>query len=80
MINTSHNIFTPIKIGDLDLPNRAVVSAMTRCRADKEGVPTDLMVDYYLARVSAGLILTECAAITAEGNGFPGSGAIYNDH
>ncbi len=80
MLSTStNNILTPIKLGDIDLPNRAVVSAMTRNRADKESVPSALMVEYYSSRASAGLILTECAAVTAEGNGFPGSGALYND-
>ena len=34
--------------------------AMTRTRARADGVPTDLMRDYYVQRASAGLIVTEC--------------------
>ena len=56
------------------------MAAMTRCRTDaKTGVPNDAMVEYYSARASAGLILTECASISPEGNAFPDSGCIYND-
>jgi len=64
----------------MNLPNRVVVAAMTRTRCDpKTGVPNDLLVEYYSARASAGLILTECAAICPEANAFPGSGCLYND-
>lgn len=43
------------------------MSALTRCRADADHVPTDLMVAYYAQRASAGLILTE-ATMVIEGN------------
>jgi N-ethylmaleimide reductase len=78
----AHPLLTPFKLGDLDLPNRAVVSAMTRTRCDpKTGVPNDLLVEYYSARASAGLILTECSAISPEANAFPGAACIFNqDH
>ena len=53
------SLFTPVTFGDLALPNRIVMSALTRCRADADHVPTDLMVEYYTQRASAGLILGE---------------------
>ncbi len=60
-------LLSPVKLGALSLPNRIVMSALTRCRADADHVPTDLMVDYYRQRASAGLILTE-ATMVIEGN------------
>ena len=60
-------LFTPVTLGSLALPNRIVMSALTRCRADAEHVPTDLMVEYYRQRASAGLILAE-ATMAIEGH------------
>lgn len=51
---------------------------MTRMRTDPAtGVPNDLMVEYYTQRSGAGLILTECAAVSKRGEGFPGAGNMY---
>ena len=77
--STSFSLLTPVRLGDLDLPNRAVVGSTTRLRAGPEGIPNDLLVEYYTARAGAGLILSECAAVHAEGNAFPGSGCLYTD-
>lgn len=52
-------LFTAITLGDLHLANRVVMAPMTRNRADANGVPNDLMVDYYAARADAGLIVAE---------------------
>ena len=52
-------LFTPFTIGDLELRNRLVMAPMTRGRADAEGIPNDLMVEYYRQRAAAGLIITE---------------------
>jgi N-ethylmaleimide reductase len=37
------------------------------------------MVEYYSARASAGLILTESAAVSAEGNCYPMAGNMFTD-
>lgn len=37
------------------------------------------MVEYYSARSSAGLIITESAAISEEGDCYPMGGSCYND-
>jgi 2,4-dienoyl-CoA reductase-like NADH-dependent reductase (Old Yellow Enzyme family) len=49
----------PIRIGDLDVPNRVLMSPFTRARATVDRVPTDLMLEYYVQRASAGLIISE---------------------
>lgn len=73
-------LFTPTTLGDFDLPNRIVVAALTRCRADADHVPTDLMVDYYTQRASAGLILSEATMIMAGNSAFGGrEPGIYSE-
>src|SRR5579871_5792186 len=64
----SHStLFTPVAFGDLSLPNRIIMAPLTRCRADADHVPTDLMVEYYAQRATAGLIVAE-ATMAMEGN------------
>ena len=51
-------LFTPVKVGSLKLPNRIVMSPMTRIRAGEGCVPSERMVRYCSQR-AAGLIITE---------------------
>jgi NADH:flavin oxidoreductase / NADH oxidase family len=51
-------LFTPVKVGPLVLPNRIVMSPMTRIRADEGCIPFERMARYYSPRASAGLIIT----------------------
>ncbi len=60
-------LFTPVQLGAVALANRIVMAPLTRCRADAQHVPTDLMVTYYSQRASAGLIVAE-ATMAIEGN------------
>ncbi|MEV6325772.1 alkene reductase [Nocardia sp. NPDC051787] len=43
----------------IDLPNRIVMSPMTRLRSLPDGSPTSDVADYYAQRATAGLIVTE---------------------
>jgi N-ethylmaleimide reductase len=61
------SLFQPVIIGALKLPNRIVMAPLTRCRADVDHVPTDLMTTYYAQRASAGMIVAE-ATMVMEGN------------
>ena len=72
------NLFTPLQLGALQLRNRIVMAPMTRSRADTTGVPTELMVDYYRQRASAGLIISEGIAPSADGLGYCRTPGIYN--
>ena len=49
------NLFSTYQLGDLQLPNRAVMAPMTRNRAAEGFVPTPLMATYYVQRALAGL-------------------------
>ena len=60
-------LFTPVTIGTLALPNRILMASLTRCRADANHVPTDIMAEHYAQRASAGLLLAE-ATMAIEGN------------
>ena len=60
-------LHTPVTLGALQLKNRILMATLTRCRADADHVPTDLMVEYYSQRASAGLIIAE-ATMAIEGN------------
>lgn len=72
-------IFDPIKLGDLELPNRIIMAPLTRCRADEGRVPNALMAEYYVQRASAGLILSEATSVTPLGVGYPDTPGIWSD-
>jgi len=66
---TDANLFDPFDLHGLKLPNRILMSAMTRTRATEDDVPTDLISEYYVQRASAGLIVTECTQVSDQGHG-----------
>ena len=72
-------LFTPLELGDLDLPNRIIMAPLTRCRAGEGRIPNSLMADYYVQRASAGLILTEATSVTPMGVGYPDTPGIWSD-
>lgn len=61
------SLFTPLKSGALELPNRILMAPLTRCRADADHVPTPVMAEYYAQRASGGLLIAE-ATMVMEGN------------
>lgn len=70
---------TPVTIGDLKLKNRLVMSPLTRARSHNNGrVPTDLMVEYYQQRATAGLILTEATVVSDKAVGYNDTPGIWN--
>ncbi len=79
--NVSPNIdlFTPLVLGDMTLPNRLVMAPLTRNRAGEGNVPTALNVRYYTQRASAGLIITEASQISPQGVGYPATPGIHSD-
>ncbi|MFZ4650852.1 MAG: alkene reductase [Rubrivivax sp.] len=62
-------LFTPSALRALQLPNRTVMSPMTRSRA-LGNVPNALMATYYAQRASAGLIVTEGVSPSPDGLGY----------
>ena len=71
------NLFTPVRLGALEAPNRMVMAPLTRMRAGPGRVPTPLMAEYYAQRAAAGLVITEATAISRQGTGCPNTPGIY---
>src|ERR1700674_5387457 len=72
-------LFTPLRMGDLDLPNRIVMAPLTRMRAGSmDHVPTALQAEYYAQRASAGLIVAEATAISADGFGYADTPGLWS--
>ncbi|HEY1081099.1 MAG TPA: alkene reductase, partial [Prosthecobacter sp.] len=65
-------LFTPLTLGGLELPNRIFMAPLTRCRADADHVPTDIMAEYYSQRASAGLIIAEATMVMEGHSAFAG--------
>ncbi|HNN09313.1 MAG TPA: alkene reductase [Azospira sp.] len=75
----SHNdLFAPIRLGALTLPNRIVMAPLTRNRALPGNVPGPMTETYYRQRASAGLIITEASPVCAEGHGYPRTPGIHS--
>jgi len=71
-------LFTPVRAGALQLPNRIVMAPMTRNRAGKGHVPTPLAAEYYRQHASAGLIVTEATQVSPRGIGYPNTPGIHS--
>ncbi len=76
---TSPILFEPFELGGLQLANRIALAPMTRSRAGVERIPNALMAEYYVQRVSAGLLITEATTISPQANGWNESPGIYSD-
>jgi len=71
-------LLSPIRIGDLDLPNRIFMAPLTRARSGATRVPNPLMVEYYRQRAGAGLILTEATVVSPQGVGYAETPGIWS--
>lgn len=72
-------LFQPLRLGEMELPNRIIMAPLTRCRASEGRVPNALMRDYYVQRASTGLILTEATSIMPMGVGYPDTPGIWSE-
>jgi len=74
---TDNALFEPYTLGSLTLANRIVMAPLTRNRAGAGFVPGELAVEYYSQRAAAGLIISEGAQISQQGQGYQGTPGIY---
>src|ERR1700729_1519719 len=78
--NSMPTLLDPLKIGDLELPNRILMAPLTRNRSTGPGrVPNAMMRDYYAHRASAGLILSEATSAAPAGGGYPDAPGVWAD-
>ena len=71
-------LFSKAQLGPLTLQNHLVIAPMTRSRATNN-VPNDLMVEYYVQRGSAGLIVTEGTSPSPNGLGYPRIPGMFSE-
>jgi 2,4-dienoyl-CoA reductase-like NADH-dependent reductase (Old Yellow Enzyme family) len=71
-------LLEPLVVGDLQLPNRIIMSPLTRARSNAERIPNDLMREYYVQRASAGLIITEATIVSPMGAGYADTPGIWS--
>lgn len=55
----STDLFSAVRLGRLRLRNRLIMAPVTRMRADPDGVPGELVAEYYAQRASLGMIVSE---------------------
>lgn len=72
------SLFDPIRLGALKLPNRVFMAPLTRGRATRDHVPTEIMAEYYAQRAGAGLIISEATGISLAGLGWPYAPGLWN--
>ncbi|MBM0742049.1 alkene reductase [Phormidium sp. CLA17] len=71
------DLFTPIQVGALTLPNRIIMAPLTRARAGVERLPNALMKEYYVQRATAGLIISEATQISEQASGWVETPGIH---
>ncbi len=74
---TDTSLFQPYSLGSLTLTNRIVLAPLTRNRAGSGFVPSELAATYYSQRASAGLLISEAAQISQQGQGYQDTPGIY---
>lgn len=70
------DLFSPITLGSLSLRNRVVMAPLTRMRSGADGVPGELVAEYYAQRAGLGLLVTEGTYPSTESRGYPGQPGI----
>jgi 2,4-dienoyl-CoA reductase-like NADH-dependent reductase (Old Yellow Enzyme family) len=73
------NLFSPVTLGDLELPNRVIMAPLTRRRSGRAGVPGELVAEHYAQRASVGLIVSEGTYPSHESRAYPGQPGIVTD-
>jgi 2,4-dienoyl-CoA reductase-like NADH-dependent reductase (Old Yellow Enzyme family) len=72
-------LFEPLTLGSIELANRIVMAPMTRMRSGGQGIPGDLMVEYYRQRASLGMIITEGTYPSFYSQSYAGQPGIATD-
>ena len=76
-----NGLFSPIELGPTRLKHRVVMAPLTRARSiQPDGIPSDLMLEYYAQRTSdGGLIVSEAAQLSLAASGWHGAPGMYSD-
>jgi N-ethylmaleimide reductase len=73
------DLFQPVRLGALELPNRTVMAPLTRSRAGSAGIPGAMNAAYYAQRATAGLIIAEATQISQQAQGYAFTPGVANE-
>ncbi|CAO3620221.1 unnamed protein product [Cunninghamella blakesleeana] len=77
---TTPALFTPVNVGQNLLKHRIVLAPLTRLRNTEQGVPTDLVTQYYEQRATeGGLLISEATIVRPTGGIFPFAPSIHTE-
>ncbi|HXD07147.1 MAG TPA: alkene reductase [Burkholderiaceae bacterium] len=77
--SASPSLFSPIRLGRMQLPHRVVMAPLTRSRARQPGnVPSPLNACYYTQRASAAVIISEATQVSMQGQGYAWTPGIHS--
>ena len=72
-------LLQPVQAGAFAAANRVWMAPLTRNRADADGTPNDLNVEYYRQRAGAGVVISEGSQPSAVGQGYPNTAGLVTD-
>jgi NADPH2 dehydrogenase len=81
MSSSTSALFSPIRVGSIDLQHRIVLAPLTRFRAHADHVPSPQAPAYYSQRGSAPgtLLVSEATFISQKAGGYDNVPGIYTD-
>ena len=74
-----NTLWSPVRVGKLNLNHRLAMAPMTRSRAMPDGTPGDSAAEYYAQRASLGLLISEGTQPSDDGQGYTTTPGIYTD-
>ncbi|KAH7474129.1 12-oxophytodienoate reductase 1 [Phytophthora ramorum] len=82
MASKMFKLFSPLTLGGkknpVQLQHRVVMAPLTRLRTGEEGVPTDLVAEYYTQRSTrGGLLIAEATNISPTARGYFGAPGLF---
>ena len=73
-------LFSPVRLGAINLSHRVIHAPTTRMRADPDDSPSAMMVEYYRQRASrGGLLIVESANVSMRARGYLGAPSLFQD-
>ncbi|HEX6998974.1 MAG TPA: alkene reductase [Gammaproteobacteria bacterium] len=73
------SLWDPIQVGRFTLEHRLAMAPMTRSRAEPDGTPLPIVAEYYAQRASMGLLISEGAQPSDDGQGYMMTPGIHAD-
>ncbi len=77
-VSQESDLFEPFNLGPYALSNRIAMAPLTRSRAQKGDIPSELAAQYYEQRASAGLLIAEATQISQQGKGYAFTPGVYS--